>query len=101
MQIAPILALALLKIVSPASEPAEPKVEACLTPREMRVVIAEHRAVQPLIALRAAGIGDPIRAQLCKTEKGGLIYLITALARNGHVSRIFVDASSGIRLGAR
>jgi hypothetical protein len=98
MQIAPILALALVKIVSPAAEAGAPKVEACLSPHEMREAVAEHRAVQPLIALRAAGLGEKIRAQLCKTEKGGLVYLITALARDGHVSRIFVDASSGLRL---
>lgn len=101
MQIAPILALALVKIVSPAAEPAAPKIEACLSQHEMREAVAEHRAVQPLVALRAAGVDEKIRAQLCKTEKDGLVYLITALAHNGHVSRIFVDASSGVRLGAR
>ncbi|MFI5015738.1 MAG: PepSY domain-containing protein [Hyphomicrobiales bacterium] len=100
MQIVPILVLTTLSVVKPAAEPAMPKVEACLNTREMREAIAEHRAVQPLIALRAAGAGEKIRAQLCKTESG-LIYLITALGRDGHVSRIFVDALSGLRVGAR
>jgi hypothetical protein len=100
MQLAPILALALVKIVSPAADPA-PKIEACLSAHEMREAVAEHRAVQPLVALRAAGVDEKIRAQLCKTEKDGLVYLITALAHDGHVSRIFVDASTGLRLGAR
>lgn len=118
MQIAAILALA-LGIINPASESNEPisesrapavesrlpaaesrasKIESCLSPHEMREAIAEHRAVQPLVALRAAGVGEKIRAQLCKTQRGNLVYLITALTRDGHVSRIFVDASSGLRL---
>jgi hypothetical protein len=101
MQLAPILAFALVNIVHPAAESSAPKIAACLTPHEMREAIEEHRAVQPLIALRAAGVDEKIRAQLCKTEKDGLVYLITALAHDGHVSRIFVDASSGLRLGAR
>ena len=121
MQIAPILALALVRIMSPASDAGEPitesrmpaaesrgpavesrmsKIESCLSSREMREEIAGHRVVQPLVALKAAGFGEKIRAQLCKTEKG-LVYLITALGRDGHVSRIFVDASSGLRLDER
>jgi hypothetical protein len=83
---------------APPAEPREPKIETCLSPHEMREAIAEHRAVQPLVALRAAGIGEKIRAQLCRTPRGTLVYLITALARDGHVSRILVDASSGLRL---
>ena len=98
MRIIPILAASLINVVHPASEQT-PKVEACLTPREMREAIADHRAVQPLVALRAAGVEEKIRAQLSKTE-AGLVYLITALGRDGHVSRIYVDASSGTRLGS-
>jgi hypothetical protein len=99
MRIIPILAASLINVVHPASEQIAPKVEACLTPREMREAIADHRAVQPLVALRAAGVEEKIRAQLCKTE-AGLVYLITALGRDGHVSRIYVDASSGTRIGS-
>ena len=100
MQTVPILALTALSVVRPVAEPGTPKVEACLSTHEMREAIEEHRAVQPLIALRAAGAGEKIRAQLCKTETG-LVYLITALGRDGHVSRVFVDAFSGLRVGAR
>ncbi len=100
MQIAPILTLTLLSVVNPVAEPAAPKVEACLSTREMREAIEAHRVVQPLVALRAAGAGEKIRAQLCKTETG-LVYLITALGRDGHVSRIFIDAASGLRVGTR
>jgi len=99
MQLIPILAVTALSVVNPVSEQV-PKIQACLSPREMRETIAEHRAVQPLVALRAAGLGEKIRAQLCRTEKG-LVYLITALGRDGHVWRIFVDARTGIRVGAR
>jgi hypothetical protein len=56
--------------------------------------------VQPIVAFRAAGTGEKIRAKLCKTETG-LVYLITALGHDGHVSRVFVDAVSGLRVGAR
>jgi hypothetical protein len=100
MQTFPILALTALSVVRPVAEAGTPKVEACLSTHEMREAIEEHRAVQPLIALRAAGAGEKIRAQLCKTETG-LVYLITALGRDGHVSRVFVDALSGVRVGAR
>jgi hypothetical protein len=100
MQMVPILALAAFSLTTPVAEPATPKVEACLSTREMREAIEDRRAVQPLIALRAAGAGEKIRAQLCKTETG-LVYLITALGRDGHVSRVFVDAVSGLRVGAR
>jgi hypothetical protein len=100
MQIFPILALTALSVVNPAAETAVPKIEACLSTHEMREAIEEHRAVQPLVALRAAGAGEKIRAQLCRTE-AGLVYLITALGRDGHVSRIIVDALSGLRIGSR
>jgi hypothetical protein len=100
MHIVPILAATLINVVHPATEPIAPKIEACLSPHEMREAVAEHRVVQPLVALRAAGVEETVRAQLCKTE-AGLVYLITVIGQHGHVSRIFVDASSGARLGAR
>jgi hypothetical protein len=100
MQFLPITAMTLLTLAAPALDPPAPKIEACLSPREMREAIAEHRVVQPLVALKAAGVDEKIRAQLCKTESG-LVYLITAIGRDGHVSRIFVDASSGLRIGTR
>jgi hypothetical protein len=100
MQILPILTLAAFSIVRPIVDPMTPKIEGCLTKREMREAIDDRRAVQPLIALKAAGAGEKIRAELCKTESG-LVYLITALGRDGHVSRVFVDAASGQRVGSR
>jgi hypothetical protein len=100
MQIFPIVAFTAFSVVRLVAEPGAPKVEACLSTHEMREAIEEHRAVEPLIALRAAGAGEKIRAQLCKTDTG-LFYLITALGRDGRVSRIFVDALSGLRVGAR
>ncbi|MBV9568818.1 MAG: hypothetical protein JO172_11835 [Hyphomicrobiales bacterium] len=100
MPILPILAVTALSVVKPAAEPVAPKIEACLSTHEMREAIEEHRAVQPLVALRAAGAGEKVGAKLCKTETG-LVYLITALGRDGHVSRVFVDAVSGARVGAR
>jgi hypothetical protein len=100
MHIVPIIAVALINVVHPAAEPVAPKVEACLSQHEMREAVAERRVVQPLVALRAAGVEETVRAQLCRTEVG-LVYLITVIGQHGHVSRVFVDASSGARLGAR
>ncbi|SDR56360.1 hypothetical protein SAMN05444161_6179 [Rhizobiales bacterium GAS191] len=100
MNMFPILALTAIGFVQPVAEPSMPKVEACLTAHEKREAIEERRAVQPLVALKAAGAGEKIRADLCKTE-GGLVYLITTLGPNGHVSRVIVDAMSGQRMGAR
>jgi len=104
MKIIPILALTALGLVKPAAEPAAPKPvppgpAACLNTREMREAIDDRRAVQPLVALKAAGNGERIRAQLCRTETG-LVYLITTLGRDGHVARVVVDAQSGERVGA-
>ncbi len=100
MPIIPILAMTTLSVVRPAAETGAPKIEACLSDRDMREEIEEHRVVQPIVAFRAAGTGEKIRAKLCKTETG-LVYLITALGHDGHVSRVFVDAVSGLRVGAR
>jgi hypothetical protein len=100
MTVFPILALTAISFVTPAAEPTAPKVEGCLTPREQREAIGEGRAVQPIVALRAAGAGEKVRALLCKSE-AGLVYLITTLGEHGHVSRVVVDAMSGERVGAR
>jgi hypothetical protein len=100
MHIVPILALAAFTVVRPVADAMTPKIEGCLSKREMREAIEDRRAVQPLVALKAAGAGENIRAELCKTETG-LVYLITALGHDGHVSRVIVDAASGQRVGAR
>jgi hypothetical protein len=96
----PILALTAISFVTPAAEPTTPKLEGCLTPHEQREAIEDRRAVQPIVALRAAGAGEKVRALLCKSE-AGLVYMITTLGPNGHVSRVIVDAMSGERVGAR
>ena len=88
MPIIPILAMTTLSmttlsVVRPAAETGAPKIEACLSDRDMREEIEEHRVVQPIVAFRAAGTGEKIRAKLCKTETG-LVYLITALGHDGH-----------------
>src|ERR1700749_5029510 len=100
MPIFPILGVTMLSVVRPAAGQGAPKIEACLSDQEMRKEIADHHVVQPIVAFRAAGTGEKIRAKLCKTETG-LVYLITALGHDGHVSRVFVDAVSGLRVGAR
>jgi hypothetical protein len=47
MQLVPILALSVLDVVHPTAEPATPKIEACLSQREMREEIAQHHVVEP------------------------------------------------------
>ena len=44
--------------------------------------------------------GEVVRARLCQGPKG-LVYLLTLLARDGKVTHVTVDASSGRLAGGR
>ena len=80
--------------------PAEPlnRGEDCLSPADLREAVAEKRVVAPLAAIRAARTAIPRaeiqRASLCRHETG-LVYLLTALRRDGHFVHVMVDAQSG------
>jgi hypothetical protein len=83
---------------------------ACLSKAEQRAAISHGQAVTLATAIRAVrgrgvrargrGAREVVRAQLCR-ESGGLVYVLTVLARNGKVTHMTVDASSGNVVHAR
>jgi uncharacterized membrane protein YkoI len=84
----------------PAPAKARPvaRIEGCLSPADMRESVAEKRVVPPITAIRAARSVYPRaeiqRATLCKQE-AGLVYVLTALRRDGQFVQVMVDAQSG------
>ena len=71
-------------------------VSSCLT-KEQRQAVQESGKVVPLaLAMRAVPVqkGEVVRAKLCQRQNG-LVYLLTLLARDGKVTHVAVDASSG------
>jgi uncharacterized membrane protein YkoI len=90
------LLLAAATLLSPAAPGARAQ-DGCLTQDEIREEVAQRRVVTQVTALRVARSqigGDAVRARLCRAE-GGLVYIITALRRDGKVIRVLVDAPSG------
>lgn len=75
-----------------------PRIEACLSPADMREEVGERRVIEPIAAIRAARTVIPRaeiqRASLCKNEDG-LVYMLTALRRDGHFVHVIVDARTG------
>lgn len=75
----------------------------CLSDAELREEVAAKRALPQAEALRLARgavAADPVRARLCRRD-GVLVYVITALAKDGKVTRLTLDAASGKVLGQR
>lgn len=91
-----IAALAGLLAAAPAGpgQAADP----CLSPEEMREVVAGKDVVAPLVAVRAARARWPraetLRAALCPGE-AGMVYVITLLDAQGRFVQVTVDAASG------
>jgi len=83
---------------------------ACLSKAEQRAAISHGQAVTLAEAIRAVrgraarvrgrSAREVVRAQLCR-EPGGLVYVLTVLARNGKVTHMKVDAASGKVVRAR
>lgn len=96
-----ILALtaALIGLPQPAALAAE--ASACLNKEQRQAVQASGKVVPLAWAKRAvpAHKGEVVRAKLCQRPTG-LVYLLTLLARDGKVTEVTVDASSG-RLAGR
>ncbi|MBX9934452.1 MAG: hypothetical protein K2Y56_23545 [Methylobacterium sp.] len=80
------------------STQAIPRNEACLSPADLREALAEKRVIEPVAAIRAARQVIPRaeiqRARLCKHEDG-LVYLLTALRRDGQFVHVMIDATTG------
>lgn len=86
--------------LAPVPEVREPmnRGDDCLSPADLREAVAEKRVVPPIAAIRAARQAIPRaeiqRARLCRHE-AGLVYLLTALRRDGHFVQVMVDGQSG------
>ncbi|WP_232631359.1 PepSY domain-containing protein [Methylobacterium sp. Leaf118] len=86
--------------LAPAPSVREPmnRGDDCLSPGDLREAVAEKRVVPPISAIRAARQAIPRaeiqRARLCRHE-AGLVYLLTALRRDGQFVQVMVDGQSG------
>lgn len=72
----------------------------CLTEAEVREVVTNRVVIPQIQALRLARTstgGDAIRASLCRVD-GGLIYIITMLARDGKLERVRIKGETGEQL---
>lgn len=94
---------AIVVVLVAAARPAHAADEAqvCLSKSEQRAAISTGQAVTLAQAIRSAhgsvrghGSREVVNAKLCREEKG-LVYLLTVLSRDGKVTRMTVDATSG------
>ena len=87
-----------------ATSAAEVSAHSCLNKDAQRTAIAEHRAIplaEAMKTVRPRHKGELVRARLCQGQDGGLVYVLTLLARNGKVTRATVDANSGNLISGR
>jgi uncharacterized membrane protein YkoI len=96
-------------VVAPAraEQAARPKhsgaAPACLDQTERWAAEKTGRVINLAAAMRVAKKRMPgavVRARLCH-GKGGLVYVLTVLARDGKVARLTVDAAKGTVVGQR
>jgi uncharacterized membrane protein YkoI len=91
-----IAAIAAALICAPAHVAPAADISSCLT-KEQRQAVQEGGKVVPLASAKhavPAHKGEVVRAKLCQ-HQNGLVYLLTLLARDGKVTHVAVDASSG------
>ena len=109
--LAPLFLVPVLASWPVAAEPETPLLVAmtergaqtCLSDAELREEVAAQKAIAQSEALKvakAAVAAEPVRARLCRRD-GALVYVITALAKDGKVTRITLDAGTGRVLGQR
>jgi uncharacterized membrane protein YkoI len=94
--------IGLMSGLMPAPAAIAAEVSGCLT-KEQRQAVQQSGKVVPLAwAKRAvpAHKGEVVGAKLCQ-RPNGLVYLLTLLARDGKVTRVAIDASSGRLAGGR
>ena len=99
--------VALLTAVSVSASAAERTERSCLSKAEQRAAISHGQAVTLATAIRSVrgsvrgrGAREVVKARLCR-EAGGLVYVLTVLARDGKVTHTTVDATSGKVVDAR
>jgi uncharacterized membrane protein YkoI len=85
-------------VVSTIPVQSIPRNDACLSPADMREALADKRVIEPVAAIRAARQVIPRaeiqRARLCRHDEG-LVYLLTALRRDGQFVHVMIDATTG------
>ena len=96
-----LAAIAVVLVASALPARAEDATRVCLSKSEQRAAISSGQAVTLAQAIRSArgsvpghGSREVVNAKLCREEKG-LVYLLTVLSRDGKVTRMTVDATSG------
>ncbi|MEH3145144.1 MAG: hypothetical protein PGN34_07295 [Methylobacterium frigidaeris] len=84
--------------VRTAQQAAPPAAQSCLSPGDLREAVADKRVVAPVAAIRAAQAAVPraeiVRASLCQQDEA-LVYMMTAMRRDGQFVHVVVDARSG------
>jgi uncharacterized membrane protein YkoI len=97
-----LAALALVLVASAYPARAAEEARACLSKSEQRAAISNGQAVTLAQAIRSArgsvrgrGSREVVNAKLCREDKKGLVYLLTVLSRDGKVTHMTVDATSG------
>lgn len=82
-------------VVPPSAMPAS---EACLSAADLREAVADKRVIEPVAAIKAARQVIPRaeiqRARLCRHEET-LVYLLTALRRDGRFVHVMISATTG------
>lgn len=77
---------------------APPTSDTCLSAADLREAVADKRVIEPVAAIKAARQVIPRaeiqRARLCRHEDA-LVYLLTALRRDGRFVHVMVDATTG------
>jgi uncharacterized membrane protein YkoI len=94
-------AIAVVLVAAALPAHAEEQARVCLSKSEQRAAISSGQAVTLAQAIRSArgsiqgrGAREVVNAKLCREEKG-LVYLLTVLSRDGKVTHMTVDATSG------
>jgi len=84
--------------VPPRTLKAAETTQTCLSSGDLREAVAEKRVVEPVAAIRAARAAVPradiVRANLCRRNEA-LVYMLTALRKDGQFVHVMVDARSG------
>jgi len=98
---------AIVTLLIGLSLPAAGAERSCLSKAEQRAAISNGQAVTLATAIRSVrgtvrgrGAREVVRARLCR-EAEGLVYVLTVLARDGKVTQMTVDATSGKVVEAR
>ncbi len=77
---------------------AMPASDACLSAADLREAVADKRVIEPVAAIKAARQVIPRaeiqRARLCRHDET-LVYLLTALRRDGRFVHVMVGATTG------